>query len=86
MLAPDFSFYVVSCYFQQRHEIEEHLRHLEKVLIALMGKRLLVSLEANAKSSLWGPQSSDERGVLLDELIQAFGLYVVNDAAQPPSN
>ena len=85
VLAPGISFYVVSCYCQHRDEIEEHLRHLEKVFIALRGKRLLVSLHAKARSSLWGSQSSDERGVLLEELIQAFGLYVVNDAAQPPT-
>ena len=75
----------MSCSCQHRHEIEEHLRHLEKVFIALRGKRLLVSLHAKARSSLWGSQSSDERGVLLEELIQEFGLYVVNDAAQQPT-
>ena len=47
VLAPGFSFYVVSCYFQHRDEIEEHLKHLEKVLIAQRGKRLLVSVDAN---------------------------------------
>ena len=52
VLAPGFSFYVVSCYIQHRDEIEEHLRHLEKVFIALRGKRLLVSLHANARSTL----------------------------------
>ena len=27
---------------------------------------------------------SDEEDVQVEELIQAFGLYIVNDAAQPP--
>lgn len=40
---------------------------------------------ANARSSLWGPQSSDGRGVQVEELIQAFGLHVVNDTVQPPT-
>ena len=66
VLAPGFSFYVVSCYFQHRNEIEEHLRHHEIVLIALRGKRIVVSLYTNARSSLWGPESSDERGVFLE--------------------
>ena len=49
VLAPGFSFYVVSCYFQHHDEIEEHHRHPENVLCTLRGKRLLVSLDANAR-------------------------------------
>ena len=84
VLTPGFSFYVASCYFQHSDDIEEHLRHLEKVLHSLRGRRLLISINANASSSSWGPQESDERGVQVEELIQAFGLQIVNDAAQPP--
>lgn len=83
--APDFSFYVVSCYFQYSDEIEKHLRHLETVCHSLRGKRLLVAIDANARSSLWGPQSTDERGAILEDFIRAFGLQVLNDAAQPPT-
>ena len=76
VLTPGFTFYDASCYF-----LTNHLRHLERILHSLRGKRLLISIDANARSSLWGPQSSDERGV--QKLIRAFGLHVVNDAAQP---
>jgi exonuclease III len=50
--APNFSFYVASCYFQYSDEIEKYLRHLEMVCHLLRGKRLLVALDANARSSL----------------------------------
>lgn len=83
--APGFSFYVASCYFQYSDEIEKHLGHLEKVLHSLRGKRLLVALDANARSSLWGPQETDERGARLEELIRSFGLEVVNRLGQPPT-
>jgi len=83
--APGFSFYVVSCYFQYSDEIEKHLRHLETVCHSLRGKRLLVALDANARSSLWGPQRTDERGAKLADFIRAFGLQVLNDAIQPPT-
>lgn len=83
--APNFSFYVVSCYFQYSDEIEEHLRHLEMVFHSLRGKRVLVAVDANARSSLWGPQETDERGAKFEDLIRAFGMQVVNDAAQPPT-
>ena len=55
-----FSFYVASYYFQHSNDIEEHLRHLEKILHSLRGKRLLISIDANARSSSWAPQESDE--------------------------
>jgi len=82
---PGFSFYVVSCYFQYHDEMEEHLRHLEMVCHSLRGKRLLVALDANTRSSLWSPQRTDERGIKLVELIRAFGFQVLNDATQPPT-
>ena len=51
--APGLSIYVVSCYFQYSDEIEGHLRHLEKVFHSLRGERLIVAVDANARSSLW---------------------------------
>ncbi|CAK9834251.1 Retrovirus-related Pol polyprotein from type-1 retrotransposable element R1 (Fragment), partial [Anthophora retusa] len=85
VLAPGFSFYVVSCYFQYSDEIERHLSHLETVLRFLRGKRIILGIDANARSSLWGPQGTDERGAQFEALIRSFGLGVVNDAAQSPT-
>lgn len=85
VLAPGFSFYVASLYFQFSDEIEEHLRHLEVVFRSLRGKRLLVSVDANARSSLWGPQSTDDRGAQLEDLIRSYGIEVANNVAQPPT-
>ena len=42
--------YVVSCYFQYNDEIEGHLRHLEKVFHSLRSERLIVAVDANARS------------------------------------
>lgn len=83
--APGFSFYVASCYFQYSDDIEKHLKHLEMVFYSLRGKRLIVAVDANARSSLWGPQETDEKGALFEELIRAFGLSVVNRVDQGPT-
>lgn len=85
VLAPGFSFYVVSHYFQFSDDIEEHLRHLGMVLHALRGKRVFISLDANARSSQWGRQETNERGARLERLIQDFGLEIFNDARQQPT-
>lgn len=82
---PSISFYVVSCYFQYKDEIEIHLRHLETVLYSLRGQRFIVSVDANARSSLWGPQRTDERGNKFEDLISAHGLEILNDAGQGPT-
>lgn len=50
IMGPDTSFFVVSAYFQYKDEIDTHLKHLEKVVRALRGKRVLISMDANAKS------------------------------------
>lgn len=81
--APGFSFYVVSHYFQHRDDIEVHLRHLDMVLRTLRGKRVIVALDSNAKSALWGSPVTDERGVQLEDLIRASGMDILNDAGQP---
>jgi len=82
---PSFSFYVVSCYFQYSDEIEEHHRHLEMVFRSLRGESLIIGVDANARSSLWGRQETDDRGAKFEDLIRAFGMFVVNDAGQPPT-
>ena len=49
MLTLGFTFYVASCYIQQSDDIEMHLRLLERILHSLRGKRLLISIDANAR-------------------------------------
>lgn len=79
------SFYVVSYYFQYKDKIEGHLRHLETVLRSLKGERILVTVDANARSSLWGNQGNDERGNKFEDLIRAHGMHVINDIRQGPT-
>ena len=85
--APGFSFYVVSHYFQWSHEIEEHLSHLEKVLFALKGKRVLVGADTNANSSLCGPKDtrSNPRGLKLEKFIETLEIEVLNKSHQGPT-
>lgn len=85
VLSPGFSFFAVSCYFQCRDDIETHLRQLDVVLHKLSGKRILVAIDANARSSLWGSPVTDGKGIKLENLIRAHGMIVVNKAGQPPT-
>ena len=83
--APGLSIYVVSCYFQYSDEIEGHLRHLEKEFHSLRSERLIVAVDDNAQSSLWGSPETDERGKKFEIFIRAFGLEVINEVKCPLS-
>ena len=85
IIAPNLSFYVVSPYFKYGDDKKKHLHHLEKVLKALRGKRILLGMDSNAQSSLWGPNGTDDDGAKINALLQAFGVDVLNDPAQPPT-
>lgn len=83
------SFYAVSCYFKHAHNIEPHIAHLQKVLIALRGKRIIIGIDANAESSAWSPRFSrasrdrELRGGILSNFIDRVGLVLLNDKNQP---
>lgn len=85
VLTPGFSFYVVSHYFQYSDDIELHLKHLATVLHALRGKRVLVALDSNARSSMWGPQETNDRGRKLERFILASGVDLLNVAGNTPT-
>ena len=85
IIAPSFSFYVVSHYFQFSGDREEHLRHLEKVVRSLRGKRLIIGMDCNAESSLWSPRDTDDNGANIAAMIQETDLIVQNEKSQPPT-
>lgn len=83
ILTPETSFYVVSHYFQPKISLEEHLTHLEKALLALHGEQVLVGLDANARSMLWGSGETNRRGEKLEKLIKSLQLNVENTPGEP---
>ncbi|CAK9816584.1 Retrovirus-related Pol polyprotein from type-1 retrotransposable element R1 (Fragment) [Anthophora quadrimaculata] len=70
--------YVISAYFQCSDPIEPYLKHLEYVLHELKGRKIIICIDANAKSSLWHSNQTDDRGEALEELIVHNRLYILN--------
>ncbi|CAG5073501.1 Similar to Retrovirus-related Pol polyprotein from type-1 retrotransposable element R1 (Fragment) (Bradysia coprophila) [Cotesia congregata] len=85
IVGPDTTFFVVSSYFQYKDEIDIHLEHLERVVRALKGKRVIVSMDANAKSERWGSETDDARGEKLEQFVDAHELEIVNNAREGPT-
>lgn len=74
--------YIVNAYFQYSEKIDKYIEHLHKFLTTMKGKRILIALDSNAKSTLWHNNSTDDRGRKLEELIAQHDLAIVNS----PSN
>ena len=88
IVAPSFSFYVVSQYFQfgdMENDREEHLRHLEQVAHSLRGRRLVIGMDCNAESSLWSPKGTNGHGANIEPIIQTYNLIVENIRTEPPT-
>lgn len=83
--------YVVSAYFQYSHDIDQHLRQLEKTLDLLQGKAVLVGGDFNTHSPLWhslprhytgrGHTVTDRR-TKMEDLIHGRDLHVHNEPGQ----
>ena len=73
------SIYVASAYFQLSHDIERHLEYLDEVLRKLIGKKILIAIDSNAKSPLWGAKSTDTKGEKLESFIAQWNLSILND-------
>lgn len=76
---------LVSGYFQPAKDVNEMLAKLGRILDSLRGARVLVALDANSKSTLWGSPFTDPRGASLMQFLEARNLYCVNDGEQPPT-
>jgi hypothetical protein len=77
--------YVVSQYLPPTENIEVSLEQLDKVLSNLRGKKVVVGVDANAKSPLWCSRSINDRGEALEAIIAQYGLHVLNQPGQTPT-
>ncbi|CAK9813075.1 Retrovirus-related Pol polyprotein from type-1 retrotransposable element R1 (Fragment) [Anthophora plagiata] len=75
-------FYLVSAYFQCSDNIQPYLDHLEYVLREVKGHKVIICVDANAKSTLWHSNSTDGRGEALEELILQNNLYIINKPSE----
>lgn len=65
--------YIVSMYCLPSFGIESGISQLSKIYGSLKGAKILVGMDANARSPLWQGSVSDERGLLLEEFLAESG-------------
>lgn len=72
--------YVVSGYLQYSHSRNTYLDRLEYIVRHLDGHRILICIDANARSPMWHAEDLTNEGEEVESLITELNLYVVNEA------
>jgi len=79
-------FYLFSAYFQFSHPVEPYLDTLDKCISRIkrnnINSQIIISADVNALSSSWYSRTTDERGEMIEELIAAHNLTVLNQASR----
>ena len=70
--------YLLSAYFQKSDDIEIHIKNLDRVFMKLADKRIIICIDASAKSPLWGPRDADSKDEILEDYINEKILQVIN--------
>jgi len=75
----------VSAYCQFCDSIIPYIEFLYRILVTLKGRRVIVSMDANANSPLWNSTHLDPKGEELENIILQHDLVILNKADQPPT-
>lgn len=69
---------MVNSYFKYCEDVDTHLMYLEKILLATLMNNILISADANTRSTLWYNDSTDNRGAKIGSFILACDLEIAN--------
>lgn len=75
--------YLLSGYFQFSHPIDSYLERIGQIMRQFHVNKVIIWLDANAKSPSWYSVELSDEGEELENLIMEMNLYVVNEANNP---
>ncbi|CAK9799233.1 hypothetical protein ANTPLA_LOCUS1946 [Anthophora plagiata] len=58
---------------------------MERTIQKMKVQSIVITMDANAKSTLWNSDTTDEKGKLIEEFALANNLYIMNKSDQPPT-
>lgn len=76
------AFYFISGYFQCSKPIKPYIERLSFILRQLQGCKVVIWVDANAKSPLWFAEELTEKGKHLEKLIAEANIFVVNELSE----
>ncbi|KAI1289944.1 putative protein in type-1 R1DM retrotransposable element [Halotydeus destructor] len=74
---------LTSFYIEPDTEADLHLRHLNKILASFSGGRLICGGDSNALHPQWSEAGADNRGSSLVEVLEQYGMCVLNEGRKP---
>lgn len=74
---------LINVYCQFSDNIDAYLVKIQNVLNKFSNKKIIIVMDANAKSPLWCSDSRDGKGQLLEDFICSNGLVCLNTPGQP---
>ena len=85
VLIGDLEFIIINVYCQYSIPLEGFLAKLERIINSFQCEKLLITMDANAKSGLWFDKITDEKGILLEEFVYENNLVILNKPNNPPT-
>lgn len=76
------SLYLICGYFQYSHPIGTYLDKMERIIRHLHGNKIIICVDANAKSPMWYSQDLTDEVEELESLVMDLNLYVGNEASE----
>ena len=85
VMTGDLDFVIINVYCQYSLPLEGFLEKIERALNGLQTEKVLIVMDANARSELWHDRTTDEKGVLLEEFVYEKNLSILNKPNNPPT-
>ena len=85
VMAGVLEFIIINVYCQYLVSIEKFLRRIEDLINCFPTEKVLITLDANAKSVMWHADATDEKGALVEDLIIEHNLTVLNQPNNYPT-
>lgn len=74
---------ISSMYAQFSHDIEPYANHIGNIADNTGNRKMIITADINAKSSLWHSNTTDARGQIIVNVLNDHQLYIANRAGQP---
>ena len=73
------SFYAASVCFDFSEPIDNNIKTVERILKFTKGKKLLLAMDSNSRSTTWHDIQTNSRGKALEEFLNYHQLHIINE-------
>lgn len=78
-------FYIINAYCQFSLPLDQILKSIDEIISKLNINKLVITMDANAKSDMWHSGETDDKGREVEDFIFTNNLYILNKPNNPPT-